>query len=310
MARRKKKKKNPRKSFSFGAGNTRRPKKKHPANRRGIPPAFMIICIIAALVILFVFLNKYVKKHNLSANARPLLELVMAPEWINEPLKEMIYEAATADTLQLSIDDGTARAVQKNLEENFFWIDDIQVRVTGRTIRIKGRWREPLALIRRGMQRYYIDEELMTLNYVPIDGLAIIKIEGFLLTTRLAGPGVLMANEDIASAVEVLSLLRQMDRKVTPDKPLLSEIERIDISNFKGREYKSRPHIVLYTTDNTEIIWGAEVGAWQRNLESTDEQKIAKLYEYYQKIGSLLKGVKYINLRDPQGNIPQPIDKY
>jgi hypothetical protein len=101
-----------------------------------------------------------------------------------------------------------------------------------------------------------------------------------------------------------------MDRLVTPDKPLLYEIASVDVSNFKGRENSRFPHIVLYTKDNTEIIWGAEVGTWQQFLESTDEQKLAKLYEYYKKHGSLLGGVKYINLRDPQDNIPLPIDKY
>jgi len=66
----------------------------------------------------------------------------------------------------------------------------------------------------------------------------------------------------------------------------------------------------LYAKDNTEIIWGAEVGKWQRYLESTDEQKLANLYSYYKEYGTLLNSAKYINLRDPQDNIPLPIDKY
>jgi len=66
----------------------------------------------------------------------------------------------------------------------------------------------------------------------------------------------------------------------------------------------------LYAKDNTEIIWGAEVGKWQRYLESTDEDKLAKLYSYYKEYGTLLNVAKYINLRDPQDNIPLPIDKY
>jgi len=101
-----------------------------------------------------------------------------------------------------------------------------------------------------------------------------------------------------------------MDRALVPDKPLLYEIDRINVSNFNGRQNKHRPHIVLYSRDNTEIMWGAEVGQWQRHLESTDEQKLAKLYSYYKEFGTLSGGVKYINLRDPRDKIPLPIDKY
>ena len=108
----------------------------------------------------------------------------------------------------------------------------------------------------------------------------------------------------------ILNKLDQMDKSVTPEKPLLYDIDCIDISNFSGRKNSRSPHIVLYTKDNTEIIWGAEFGAWQRHLEATDEKKLAKLYAYYKEHGSLLGGVKYINLCDPQDNISQPIDKY
>ena len=68
--------------------------------------------------------------------------------------------------------------------------------------------------------------------------------------------------------------------------------------------------IPLLAEDNTEITWGAEVGKWQLHLESTDEQKLAKLYGYYKDYGTLSGDAKYINLRDPQDNIPLPIDKY
>jgi len=101
-----------------------------------------------------------------------------------------------------------------------------------------------------------------------------------------------------------------MDELITPDKPLLYEIDYIDVSNFEGREDTRFPHIVLYATDKTEIIWGAEIATWQRYLEATDEEKLAKLYGYYKEHGSLLNGVKYINLRNPQDKIPLPIDKY
>jgi hypothetical protein len=134
-----------------------------------------------------------------------------------------------------------------------------------------------------------------------VDGLEFIK--------QKPVPGQTWQGDDLAAALAVLSRLERMDAAVCPNKPLLREIDRIDVGNFNGRKNKREPHIVLYTKENTQIIWGAEIGAWQRHLESPDDDKLAKLYTYYQQYGTL-SGVKYINLRDPQQTIYLPVDKY
>ena len=92
--------------------------------------------------------------------------------------------------------------------------------------------------------------------------------------------------------------------------PRLEQIASIDVSNYKGRKHTRDPHMILNTKDDTQIIWGAEIGEWAKHLEAKDEQKLAKLYTYYMEHGSLSAGVKYINLRDPQDKVPTPIDKY
>jgi len=155
-----------------------------------------------------------------------------------------------------------------------------------------------------------VDDELVVLDFVPMQNLPIAKVEGVSVAAEVPAPGQIWQKEDLAAAVAVLDRLDRMDGLVTPDKPLLYEIDRIDVSNFNGRENTQLPHIVLYAKDDTKIIWGAEVGKWQQHLESTDEQKLANLYKHYKEFGTLSGGVKYIILRDPQDNIPLPIDKY
>jgi len=140
--------------------------------------------------------------------------------------------------------------------------------------------------------------------------LPIVNVKGLSAATKVPLPGEVWQLDDLAAAVIILTKLDRMDKSVTPDKPLLYEIDSIDMSNFNGRRSSRKPHITLYTKDNTKIIWGAEFGTWQQYLEATDEEKLAKLYAYYKEHGSLSGGAKYINLRDPQDNIPQPIDKY
>ena len=105
--------------------------------------------------------------------------------------------------------------------------------------------------------------------------------------------------------------MNRMDKSFTPKKPLMFEIDRIDVTNFRGRRNEGESHIVLYTKGNIPIIWGAEWGKWQQYLELPDQEKLAGLWDHYLQRGTLMGGVKYlyINLRDPQDKIPLPIDK-
>ena len=261
----------------------------------------------------FTSLDKYVKKNVPVWEKTATLKLIDVPAWVNEPLEEKIYAAAAAYG-DLKPDKESARLVQNNLAQAVAWLDEVTVQITYDSIHIKGRWRRPLALVKAGLHKFYVDSELVVLDFVPMPNLPIVRVEGLLLITRPPPPGRVWQRDDLAAAVAVLERLDRRDKDIeASQKPLLSEIGSIDMSNFEGRENASFPHIVLYAKDNTEIIWGAEVGKWQRYLESTDEQKLAKLYSYYKKHGSLLggvTGVKYINLCDPRDNIPLPIDKY
>ena len=271
--------------------------------------AAMGLGIVLALWFGFASLDKYVKDNIPISEKASTLKLIDVPPWVNAPLKTKIYTAA-APQGDLIPSEEAARLVQKNLSQGTAWLDKVRVQTTHDSIQISGRWRKPLALIKMGLSTWYVDSEMVVLDFVPLPNLPIVRVEGLYLSTNIPAPGSVWQREDLAAAVAILALLERMNQNVTPNKPLLYDIATIDVSNFKGRTNRQFPHIVMYAKDNTEIIWGAEVGTWQQYLESTDEQKLAKLYEYYRKHGSLSGGVKYINLKDPKDNIPLPIDKY
>jgi hypothetical protein len=318
--RRKRAKKFGTKTIFFKAGTSKRRSRAKRDYRPGLTRIFKVFavgCVYAATGIGFMFviwvgfksLDEYVKKNVPVWEKAATLKLMDVPEWVNESLKKKIY-ADAAPRGDFIPNEEAARLVQKNLAQTSAWLDDVKVQTTHDSIQIRGRWRRPLALVKSGLSRFYVDSDMVVLDFVPIQGLPIVRVEGLPLIIRTPPAGKVWLRDDLAAAVAILARLERMDNIVTPDKPLLYEIASIDISNFKGRENSQFPHIVLYTKDNTEVIWGAEIGTWQQYLESTDEQKLAKLYEYYKKHGSLSGGVKYINLRDPQDNIPLPIDKY
>jgi len=276
----------------------------------GILKVAAAVCVLVAIVIGFIFLDRYVKRSVPVSEKTASLKLTNVPAWVNEPLKEKVYAAATAYGEDLRLDENAARAVQQNIEALVAWLDEVNVQTTHDSICIEGRWRRPLGLVKRGLQSFYVDHELVVLDFVPIPNLPIVKIKGLSIVTKVPLPGQVWQKDDLAAAVTILARLEQMDRAVTPEKPLLYEIDSIDVSNFNGRQNSRFAHIVLYAKDNTEIIWGAEFGTWQRYLEATDEEKLTNLYSYYKEHGSLLNGAKYINLRYSQDRVSLPVDKY
>ena len=300
-------------TISFKLDTSKRGKKRSTAQRLNLRGIFKIAAIVLAFIAVavgFVFLQQYVDKTVPVSQKSAALELANVPDWVTQELKDKIYAAATAGDEDLKLDEDAAASVQQNIESQIAWLDAVTVQTTHDSIRIEGRWRKPLALVKWGSQRFYVDSECVVLDYLPLPKLPIVEVKELAVTTRSPLPGGLYRPEDLAAAVAILAWLTRMDALVTPDRPLLYEIDRIDVSNFNGRRNPRASHIILYAKDNTEIIWGAELGTWQRYLEAPDEEKLAKLYGYYKKAGSLLNSVKYINLRDTQDDIALPVDKY
>jgi len=269
-----------------------------------------IACVLSGIAMGLTLLEKYVKRTAPMPEGTGSIELASVPPWVNEQLQEKVRDAARANAEDLRLDEDAASSARRNIRKRVAWIDNVKVETTGDGLRIEGRWRKPVAMIKSGALTFYVDSESVVLDFVPMPNLPIVEIKGLSVAAKMPPLGEAWSCEDLAAAITILDRLSQMDRALVPDKPLLYEIDQINISNFNGRENKRRPHVVLYSRDNTEIIWGAEVGQWQRHLESTDEQKLAKLYSYYKEFGTLSGGVKYINLRDPRDKIPLPIDKY
>lgn len=312
MSKRKKKKKPSRKASHKLVSVRDRKKKKVKQARRSLLPLLKILLlvgVIGGIAVGLAFLDEYVKDRQELSEKTAALELVNPPPWVSEQLKHKIYTAARAGGEDLKLDDDAAASVQQNIRTYIAWLDDVQVKATHDSLRIEGIWRKPLALIDASGEPFYVDANSIVLDYVSVPALAIVEITG--VSARHVPPiGGVFEREDVAAAINLLEWLDRMDSRVSAEKPLLFEIDRIDVGNFNGRRDRTEPHIVLYAEDGTEIIWGAEIGTWQRHLEATDKDKIANLYEYYRQHGTLLGGARYINLRYPQNGIVQPVDEY
>ena len=276
----------------------------------GILKSFAAACAVGGIVLGIVYWDRFIKEGVSAVEDNVDLEIKAVPAWVNQELKDKLSAVARADGLGLQLDDTAARRVQQNIQALFPWLEGATVQTMHDRLVIEGRWRMPIVFVERGLDSFYVDSELVVMDFVEMPHLTITKVQDIGETAQEPELGKPWELDDLAAAVELIELLGQWDRQKTPDKPLLSEIAAVDVSNYQGRDNSRLPHIVLHTTDGTEVIWGAELGKWQRQLEANDAEKIAKLYAHYEEYGTLLGAVKYINLRDPQDRINLPIDKY
>jgi len=251
-------------------------------------------------------LERYLRTSRLAGMGPLVMEEV--PTWVDQsrPLQEKIIAAAGGAYLPLQED--VAQALAANLW-GVVWLDNIHVSVTPSDVRIRATWRRPVVLLEMGTVRFYVDQDLVVLDYVDLPHLGIKRVTG-VQWPQVPLPGEVLDGNDLKEAIDILALLECMDIRTTPGRPLLAEIDSIDVSNFQGRRSPNGPHVVLFARDGTHVIWGAEIGTWGKHLEARDEEKLARLYSYYKECGTLMGLVKYIDLRSPQYEVPSPIDLY
>jgi len=269
---------------------------------------FAVICVLAGIGVGLLFLEQYVRTITSTGEKIGRLELVNVPGWASGQLIERIHITAGANGQDFRLDEDTARSVGRNIS-SMAWLEDVRVQTTADVIRVQGRWRKPMCLIRAGTKKFYIDSNLIILDYLPVPKLAIVELKGA-LGAVVPEVGQLWRRDDLSAAIEVLKLFELRDEQIAPDRPLLYEIATIDVANFDGRKDWHRTHIVLYARDGTEIRWGAKVGDASRYMEASEDEKLAMLYGFYKEHGTLQGIVKYIELRHPRKNIPQPVDRY
>ena len=269
----------------------------------------IILAAVATLIMVFVLMDRYVRTKVFTIGRGTAVELVDVSPWVNSTLKKKVYDAALALGDDFNLDENAARSLQENIVSQVAWLKNPQVQITHNAFRVRGIWRKPLGLIKTGADtKFYVDADAVVLDFVPVNKVPIVTIRGIKKPASALEPGEILEQEDVAAALAILQRIDRMDQLVSPRRPLLFELDSIDVSNFNGRQSDKFPHIVFFTKDNTQIIWGAELDNWHRHLEATDEEKLAKLYSFYKEHGTLSGKAQIINLRDPH-QVVQPIDK-
>lgn len=262
------------------------------------------IAVGAGLAVGFYYMKQYIAKNGPTAGQTGPWVLIDPPAWLSQDWIAEIER--TVGGVEFPLEASSARNICERLE-TLSWMVDIKIRTTPERHEVRARYRRPAARVRLGGERWvYLDEELFVLDYLPLSAFPVVEVRG-LSTRSMPGPGSEFHSDSAKAAVELLKYMEQMDQKVSPEKPLLGEIEYLDVSNYGGRRSASRPHLVLKALDGTEIQWGAACGQSARYLEAGDVEKLTKLYNFYRQNGNTLLGkVKYVDLFTPLTQRPRP----
>jgi len=261
----------------------------------------LVTILIAGAAVGLIYLERYVKNNNPPAEAVGPLAYAKLPAWVNQEWKDSIYKVVGEGPFPLN--DESAKKIAEQLE-TIAWLSNVKTQVTPEFIMVQADYRRPVGLVDLGNDRkYYLDEQMVVLDYLPLDTLPIIEIKGIASPRSIPAPGNRWAAEDAHAAVQLLDILYKMDfnfqQKEQLEKPLLDEIESIDVSNFAARKSTSEPHIFLSVKDGvTQVNWGASWGQAARYLEQTEKDKLIDLYQFFMDNSNTLQGAaKYIELR-------------
>ncbi|OQY05644.1 MAG: hypothetical protein B6I25_05310 [Planctomycetales bacterium 4572_13] len=328
---RKKKKKGGLQSFFAKKKKNRSKRKKTASFVTGLKIALSILfltILVAGGAIGLIYMDRYVNFNRYVDNTGEpqtpdgSLKLMDPPIWLNQEWVDTLIAAAGGRRFPL--DQASAKAVAERLS-TLSWLENVQVQTTPEYLTVKADYRRPVGWIRAGRnQKVYIDTDMTVLDYIPVSTIPVIEIRG-MASSGIPGPGQKWLADDAAAGVELLNWLYTMDlhfqhekgesgegtasllEKKIPGKPLLDEIESVDVSNFAARKSRSASNLVLTVTDGTRVYWGAAWGQANVYFEADEKDKLARLYQFFMDHGDTLTGTaKYIELRWPQDSIPRP----
>lgn len=267
----------------------------------------MAVTIIAAGVAIGLF---YLKRYTQAATEydapQGTVTFSQPPTWLNQEWKDWIEDELGGSVFVL--DEHTAEGIGTTLQETA-WLKNIRVQTTPKNIMVFADHRRPVGLVKSGRQQYYVADDMTVMNFIPMPALNIVEIKG--VSSGVPAVGQSWLADDAKAAVEILDWLYKMDLHFLQDgnieKPLLSEIAAVDVSNYAPRRNSSSPNITLTVKDGVKINWGAAWGQATTYMEAAEKDKLARLYQLYTDHDNKLQGTaKTIELRWPSNRIPRP----
>lgn len=223
--------------------------------------------VFIGLCVTGLFLDRrYVEHKIVFAKQPPVVVLKNRPVWMSDFLAEQIVKTARPAGAHSAFDHQLLVNTVAMLKANP-WIREVrQVRRAygqqpGDTLEVDCEYRAPVALVKWQDFFWLVDgdgiklPEVFSATDVPLilkgqDRKVNIRvIEG--VTHAPPETGAKWAGGDLQAGLELVKLLF--------GRPYAEEVERVDVSNFGGRQNLRQAQLVLVTRHNTQVRWGLPV---------------------------------------------------
>ncbi|MBN1436665.1 MAG: hypothetical protein JW936_06300 [Sedimentisphaerales bacterium] len=283
--------------------------KGQPGEHKRWMPALWSFLLVLGVAGGFHFLDKYV--HQISQDRQVSLSIRLIdssvdsadpdrrlPDWVSGQLVRDICFSTGIRSDDYILDEQLPRQWQQNLSRNP-WVKQVRQihrRYDGQVV-LDCELRRPIARVVQSTGTYLLDADGVLLPDADLNGQAgaVVELRGEV--AALGQPGDVVTSEAVRAGLQVLGMIRQMDEELDPGERLWHELAILDVSNFNGRRNTAQPHLVLYTTNMTEIRWGAALGRSVPLNEASAIEKLRTLYFAHGRTGTLLQ-YQFVELRD------------
>lgn len=226
-----------------------------------------------------------------------LIELVDAPNWMSEGIREQVRESAAVQIEPDPLDGRSLRLCAEALRRDPWVRDVIQVarRSNGRVL-VSARYRKPVAVIEARDGYHLVDAQGICLPGVygahEVEGLGLVMMMG-VATPPPATAGAVWPGEEVQAGLALIGLLVA--------EPYMDKIRAFDVSQ---RDERGRLRLVLHTEDGS-VRWGLPPGQ-EHAIEPSAQVKLGWLRQLAQNDASLSTGGEIIDIYGPVPGTRQP----
>ena len=281
--------------------------------RRFLLHSVCAVVFIAACAVGLLLDRRYVEHKLVFAKQPPTVVLKDRPVWMSDFLAEQIIKTARPAGAHSAFDHQLLVNTVALLEANP-WIRKVrQVRRAyakqpGDILEVDCEYRAPVALVK--WQDYYwlVDgdgvklPEVFSADDVP----RILKGQDQKINIRViqgvasAPPetGAKWAGADLQAGLELVKLLF--------GRPYAEEVEKVDVSNYSGRQSAKAAQLVLVTRYNTQVRWGQPVSSAPDDfvVEAPPAQKLAFMQAIWEEKRRVDGNFEWVDIRFDLPTVP------
>lgn len=280
------------------------------AARRAAVHATFAVALVGGVVILVDYLKATVGERAAAAAATkpepPKVVFVSRPAWMSDYLAAELGEVCRPAGAPDLFDRDALVAINGRLRASP-WIAKVRQvrraygRSAGDTIEVDCDFRAPLALVRAGTgdDYWFVDAKGVRLperfagqevrKVVYAGGKVNLRVVEGVRNPPPARAGQPWPGDDLAAGLELAERLN--------GQPFADEVERVDVSNYGGRQARHEAHLVLVTRHGTQVRWGRPWSAVDAFVEVRPELKVETLKQIVAGYGRIDAGKPWIDVR-------------